>query len=642
MRLTLFRTKKLLRRAVRRAIRRPIGVVVSALDLAPGKRRLAALLLRTPLRLFAFEVLARLSRPARLRMAAALPREFPGAVSAALVDTALRRARRGRRLGRIDVAVAAALGAQRSPDARRLLDELLVGADARFAARLSPLELDVAFELGDHRAVVDLADVAIRCCWRTVSSRGALLRAAFSAGQAADTSRALWYLKCHYRFANPHFAGLGPVEDAAVDRDFRRKMVMSAIEAASREITIRLLEGHEMRIGLFFLASTQALGHAVLDPYHLLAQARGRFDHMIFIGPPKSWWKPASLTALRLVEEHAVYCETEDEFLLDLSWMQLGEFSFGKATIIVENYWSLLRQSVHRTRDPSDPFRHNDWFLGISPRMRTAGERILRRAGIDPDRPLVVLHARDSGYHGIAKQAFRDAPIASYREAVELLLDRGHQVVRIGDERMPRLPLRRAGYVELPFVREYANFLDPYVISRADFMIGCQSGPCAYARALGVPLLSVNAVLHYTLLPAVREMACFKRYFVAEGGGRREIGLAEALDRGVQFLDNGFQFAQAGVEVQTATPGEISAAVEDMLAWLADPDLPETADQSAFREHVEDHARRLARDGNPRLPIADFVGFCLPGYRISPTVAAMRAPAVRGRHPDVPVAEAVA
>ncbi|MNL82422.1 hypothetical protein D3C87_2097990 [compost metagenome] len=62
-----------------------------------------------------------------------------------------------------------------------------------------------------------------------------------------------------------------------------------------------------------------------------------------------------------------------------------------------------------------------------------------------------------------------------------------------------------------------------------------------------------------------------------------------------------------------------------MVAWLETPDLPETDQQIGFRNRVETVAQDLkARGQELSLPIADYLGICLPGYRVSPSVLRMR------------------
>jgi len=313
---------------------------------------------------------------------------------------------------------------------------------------------------------------------------------------------------------------------------------------------------------------------------------------------------------------------------MNLSWMSLGHHQLGPIRFLVDHYWELLRQVVHRSRDAKDQFEHNAWHFRLPEKYDRVGERFCREAGIRLDQPLVVLHVRESSYHKLAKQSYRDSAIENYRPAIEHLLDRGFQVVRIGDIKMRKFDIderKQDRYFELPFMDDYQHELDAFLISRAAFMIGCQSGPCAFARALGVPLLTVNAVLHYTLLPSRQEMASFKRYFQETNGRKQELSLEQALDMRLFHFENSYQFSEAGVALQDASAEEILWSVQDMITWITDPTLPQTALQERFATSVEAAARRLELERDSLdLPIADYLGISLPGYRISPTVAAAR------------------
>ncbi|MDO8875002.1 MAG: TIGR04372 family glycosyltransferase [Pseudolabrys sp.] len=472
------------------------------------------------------------------------------------------------------------------------------------------------------------------------------LKAAYAAGQVRDRALAAEFFARQFFFSGFTF-------DAVARRDFEEKLIQGTLATASAELQGHSCRGKSTRIGVFFLSSTEALGHAILDPYYFLVLHAKRFDVIMFIGPPRAAYRPASRVCLDIVERYGRYIETTNDVMLNLSWMNLGgvsqpplEFTLeqfgegvsavgrwyksekielGSLDLVIENYWSLLRDAVHRACDVNDAFEHNAWHMKLPESYGLIGEAFCFRHKIDIDKPLVVLHARADNYHGLEKQAFRNADIETYEPGVLELLDRGYQVLRIGDRGMPRLPIRHKNYRELPRLPGYRHELDPYFISKAAFMIGCQSGPCAYARALGTPLLSVNAVLHYTLLPAKMEMACFKRYKLIESSKLRPLDLEGALAAGVHHFDTTIQFERARVRLEPARPEEIKAAVKDMIAWLENPDLPETEHQLRFKAAVEHTAQELARKGRELdNPIADFIGISLPGYRISPTVAAMR------------------
>jgi hypothetical protein len=96
-------------------------------------------------------------------------------------------------------------------------------------------------------------------------------------------------------------------------------------------------------------------------------------------------------------------------------------------------------------------------------------------------------------------------------------------------------------------------------------------------------------------------------------------------------FENSYQFKQAGIELKNVSTAEILESVKDMIAWLADPTLTQTDLQARFSAAVEAAARRLVLDRDQlELPIADYLGISLPGYRISPSVAALREPGVAG------------
>jgi len=604
-------------RTVRRVIGTPLGHRIAArmLDTMPGRHlalSLAGLLPASNDRRIAIEKLQRLNGNAHAQ--------------ARLATTARKRHEaRPNDPVRFDMLAIALVNSGNQREAQRLLHspsaaEVLatdITETSILGARVS-----LGHEIEDYPAVLADARRGVNLAPELLRDRADYLKCAYAAGKMLQQREALELFGRHYQIVPDH-------PGAATDREIEK--VVEAIANSAIATMQAMLELDKQKgdatsqIGVFFLNSVQALGHAVLDPYHFIALNRDRFDRLVFIGPPRAAYRPASRACLQIIEQYGDYLETSSDLLGNLAWMSLGHHSIGRVTLLVDHYWSLLRAAVYRTRNAADPFRHNGWHLRLPDYFAVVGEAFCRQHGIDLTRPLVVLHVRDSGYHGIERQSFRDASVEDYRDAIGYLLDRGYVVVRLGDRSMPRLEMGRARYFELPFLAGYRHEFDSFMISRSRFMIGCQSGPCAFARALGVPLLTVNAVLHYTLLPAFREMVCFKRYFRVRNGERIALSLADALDARAYQLDNAYQVEAAQLVVQTASIEEITAATRDMDVWMDDPDLPETAEQSAFRQQVATHADALAQGRYPgTLAIADYIGICLDGYRLSPTVARMR------------------
>lgn len=502
-----------------------------------------------------------------------------------------------------------------TPQAKPFLDEPIMRHADRYAK----------FETGDFQAVCDrsmeLTQEIYGAPLRDLAVQNTdFLRAAFASGMSLDKTLAIWYFAHQYSLAMDD----NILNNAAIEhikqqllREFTTDQGPTFLQAA--------LSGE--KIGVFLLHAPQALGHAILDPYHYLSLYRDRYDRIYFIGGDQSSYSMGSRACIEIVTQYGEYLPTDSDIMFNLSWMSMGELQLENVEIILENYWSLLREVCHRTASNDDDFALNTWHFSLPPRQRMAGERFCEKHDIDINKPIITLHARDQGYHAIAKQGFRNSPIKDYVPAIKYLLEKGYQVMRLGDTKMPRLKIDDPGYFEIPYMNHYENALDPFFIKHSAFLIGSQSGPCSYARALGIPVLSINAVFSYTLLPAPLEMACFKRYVeINKNGGDQFLEFDQLLDRNVFQMENLHQFEKLSLSFVNCTPQEITAAVQDMIAWIAQPDLPMTAEQEAFRQLTLRTATRIKDASNNTPAIADYLGIALPGYRISPTVATLRAP----------------
>jgi putative glycosyltransferase (TIGR04372 family) len=452
------------------------------------------------------------------------------------------------------------------------------------------------------------------------------LRAAFSAGLSSRRWEATAFFCCYYNLTS-HESIANAEENATSLESHLEIGTLYAMSRLLDQIKWAKIPDNTCSKAVFFLSSTHALGHAILDPYYFLSLVRHTDRDIFFVGPRKSEYRPGSATCLKILEEYGTYLEVTDDYLLNSSWMSLRNVTVGNVTFYFENYWSLIRTMVKRHEKLDDPFLHNDWHFQLPVKLSEKGKRFCFENGISHENPWVVIHARHSSYHRLSQQAFRDADIETYRDGIEHLISRGYTVIRIGDSHMPQLSsFQRESYFELPFMDGYDTDLDPYFVANAHFMIGCQSGPCAYARVFGIPILSVNAVLHYTLVPAAMEMACFKRYYRGTGadGTQQKISEIEALKLGVAHFDYSHHFDEAGISVRSASPDEVTSAIKDMIDWLDNPELEKTREQQAFEEALKSTHRYVKESDKLRVPGANYIAATLPNYRTSPSVAESR------------------
>lgn len=378
---------------------------------------------------------------------------------------------------------------------------------------------------------------------------------------------------------------------------------------------------HPQTLGVFFGAYHNALGHAILDPFSFYNLFRHRFDHLMVLHPALVGYARAPSLMTAVMQQYVDQIDVPAEKFCLFPWQNLGELSAGRVSFLCYNYWALNRMSYHARRDPTHPMHAGRRYLELPPKIVDRAELVCRKNGLDISRPIVVLHTRSHGYHGLSVQSFRNVGIENYIPAVRRLVELGYAVVRIGDKRMPSLKAEVPEIIELPFLEHYDHALDLYFLSRCRFMISCQSGPCSLARALGKPNLVVNAVYHYTMLPEVNEVLLFKQY---RNAGGSVLSLEELLARGCHLFDRSSHFEDARVELENATADEILAATEEMLASLDKANRLDTPSQAACRELM----LRTASAGPNWHPFAsamtDYIGYALPEGRVSDAVCRLR------------------
>src|SRR5688500_10036072 len=139
----------------------------------------------------------------------------------------------------------------------------------------------------------------------------------------------------------------------------------------------------------------------------------------------------------------------------------------------------------------------------LSPDAAERAERTAHALGITGGAPLVVIHARESGFKRGREvhdadtprkrrhDDLRNARIETYFQAVDCLVHDGHTVVRIGDRSMT--PVRRAGVIDVATDPRNVPELDLYLLLRCKFAVVGESGPGQVALLTNTPTLTLNA-----------------------------------------------------------------------------------------------------------------------------------------------------
>ena len=112
-------------------------------------------------------------------------------------------------------------------------------------------------------------------------------------------------------------------------------------------------------VGVMFGAYHNAVGHAILDPFHFYNLFRHRFDHLVVVHPPLVTYSRPTLLMVSVLEQYVEQIEIESADLAPFAWQNLGELSTnekgGRLTFLCYNYWALNRMAYEARRDPNHP-----------------------------------------------------------------------------------------------------------------------------------------------------------------------------------------------------------------------------------------------------------------------------------------------
>ena len=208
--------------------------------------------------------------------------------------------------------------------------------------------------------------------------------------------------------------------------------------------------------------------------------------------------------------------------------------------------------------------------LGFSDKTVAHCKAKLVGLGINPDRPFVTVHCRESGYwarNGDRTHSTKNARIADYIPAINFLITAGFQVIRLGDPSMAKLPPRE-GVIDYAHTVAKDDFVDLYLLKHSAFMICTCSGPFAVAAMFHTPILATNYIPVHLLPFAAHDRILLKKLRRKDNGNL--LSLQEMLD--LPFGEfTYYMMERRGLEVVDNTPEEIVHAVQTMVAQLQNP-----------------------------------------------------------------------
>lgn len=321
---------------------------------------------------------------------------------------------------------------------------------------------------------------------------------------------------------------------------------------------------------IYILAQVERIGHLAMELLFLNTLHGRDFDRIVVVTGPtdRPGVNPAILEVPGPLFAHV---ETDDALLPLLGFLDGGMLDMNVLNLLLAQPQRLTRD-FGRAVTGGKPVAH----FKLPEHLGALGDACIRRQGVDPRPPLVLLHVRDASYlPEKAHHLFRCADIARYHKAIDRLVEAGYRVFRLGDTSSPPLTHASGKVIDVPHAADYAPYLDVYLSARCRFAVNQASGPEALVRCFGRPALTVNLMLEHLRLPLADDLLVFKHIRRAEDG--HDLNYREMLERGLPGFGSSVAFAEAGLLVEENSAEELDAAVAEMLDLIdgAEPDRSE-------------------------------------------------------------------
>jgi putative glycosyltransferase (TIGR04372 family) len=376
---------------------------------------------------------------------------------------------------------------------------------------------------------------------------------------------------------------------------------------AQKPETVAALNGLAARAGADAAGSLVAvmpmvhrIGHLGPEPHFLMSLFGDRYSRLAFVTGPSSL--PGVNRALfDLVRRHVPLLATQHPVLLGLGALNQGVVPTGTYDLYLAAPARFYRDYT-RHRIDGGTLRH----LALTPALADRGRRWLARLGIDASVPLVAVHMRHGAYaveRGRRQAAdLRTVSNASFRPAIDWLVEQGYAVARIGDAASPPLDHPSPLVIDVPRLAGSGDWIDVFVCGHCRLSLNCMSGPEGLLRGFGRPSVNTN------VLPTVFAHHLPGDRFLFRTLRQRDrpdpLGYAEMLAAGLPArqvsgpLPDAAFYEAGGYRFEENSAEQVLSATQDMVRSLdgAAPSAEDEVLQARFRAMSRTYQAALAAD----------------------------------------------
>jgi putative glycosyltransferase (TIGR04372 family) len=391
-----------------------------------------------------------------------------------------------------------------------------------------------------------------------------------------------------HQFAILHLQVLGDLEEAL--RLFRH-----ARRLRSRASTPQ--SGNNPHRFLWSMWALQ-IGH-IANMEHLIKREmlQGRDPKNLVLLVPESL-KPANQALLDKMGAYITIVRDEKKLPLPLEAMHavLEEYYVTESIDGLTKHWWHASPEIFRAWESAGRAP----LLTLTKEEARKGRACLEELGLPEGAWFACLHVRESGFKEAqgynAIESGLNAEIASYRPAIDAILERGGRVVRVGDPKMEPLP-QMPGVIDYAHCAQKSDWMDVFLLGACRFFVGTSSGPAYVPPLFGVPCVLTNWLPTGQRPFNARDIYIPKLY--EAGFPSRPLSFAEAMAPPVGFAPQYAYAANLGLAAAPNTAEEIREVVIEMLDRL-DGKLTYTERDEALQSAFDTVAETNLCIGNAR------------------------------------------
>ncbi len=328
---------------------------------------------------------------------------------------------------------------------------------------------------------------------------------------------------------------------------------------------------------IYSLRVTGRIGHLISEPFLLKCLYDPDEYDIIILTLPRDAAISGPVFDISMRQTFPVELEPKHP-ALKMWGINCGIHTIDDRTYVLDRIGDLAGRVLKNLKGGDFPHRYS-----LNEEELDQGQKLRREMGIPPDAPIVTLYVREMGFFpSLTYHSIRNGNIDNYLPAVKYLTDEGFYVVRIGDDKMHRLPDMGPQVIDAPFHKANNKFVELYFVSQSTFMLKTISGPDNLSITFGVPSLLTN--MYWTpIVATIKDDLCIPKKYYSHRY-RRNLTLSEiADDKKLLFSGNASDFTARHIELLENTEEEILAATQEMISRLRGEHQENVSNSTRFR-----------------------------------------------------------